>query len=133
MSRSKRQSCVSHSTTEAELVAADCALRSAGLPAMTLWEEYTGVKTTLFFHADNKAMLDIIQTGRNPTLRYPSRTHGVSVRWLHEVYMRENFHAQYTVTSLMAADIFTKSFTDARKLCALCEQINVAPVLRFDC
>ena len=69
----------------------------------------------IVFHEDDKAMLDIIRTGRNPTLRYLSRTHGVSVKWLHEVYMRDDVHAQNTVTSLMAADIFTKGFTDARK------------------
>ena len=132
MSGSKKQGCVSHSTTEAELVAADVALRTAGLPAMTLWESYAGRKTSLFFHEDNKAMLDIIRTGRNPMLRFLSRTHGVSVKWLHEVYMRDDVHAQYMVTSLMAADIFTKGFTDARIWTSLCEQINVAPLRRFD-
>jgi hypothetical protein len=37
-SSSKRQTCVSHSTPEAEIVAADFGLRSEGLPAITLWE-----------------------------------------------------------------------------------------------
>ena len=35
---SKRQGCVSHSTPEAELVAADYAMRTCGLPALHLWE-----------------------------------------------------------------------------------------------
>ena len=48
------------------------------------------------------------------------------------VYMRGDVHAQYTVTSLIAADIFTTGFTDARKWTSLCEQINVAPLSRFD-
>ena len=34
---SKRQSCVSHSTPEAELVAVDLAIRTEGLPALDLW------------------------------------------------------------------------------------------------
>ena len=34
---SKRQSCVSHSTPEAELVAADLAIRTEGIPALDLW------------------------------------------------------------------------------------------------
>ena len=34
---SKRQSCVSHSTLEAELVAADFGLRTDGLPSLSLW------------------------------------------------------------------------------------------------
>ena len=55
MSGSKKQGCVSHSTTEAEIVAADVAFRTAGLPAISLWESYMGKKTA-FFHEDNKAM-----------------------------------------------------------------------------
>ena len=39
---SKRQTCVSHSTPEAEIVAADCAVRTEGLPALPLWEEILG-------------------------------------------------------------------------------------------
>ena len=35
---SKRQACVSHSTPEAELVAATFALRHCGLPALVLWD-----------------------------------------------------------------------------------------------
>ena len=33
---SKKQTCVSHSTPEAEIVAFDCALRTVGLPALQL-------------------------------------------------------------------------------------------------
>ena len=128
---SKRQGCVSHSTTEAELVAADTAFRTAGLPLLGLWESYVGNVVTLHFHEDNKAMLDIVRTGRNPTLRYVSRTQGVSIKWLHEVYQKENIVSNYTSTSLMAADVFTKVFTDAVKWCARCEQIGVAPIARL--
>ena len=35
---SKRQGCVSHSTPEAEIVAADVAMRSMGMPALKLVE-----------------------------------------------------------------------------------------------
>jgi hypothetical protein len=35
---SRRQKCVSHSTLEAEIVAANEALRTVGLPALSLWE-----------------------------------------------------------------------------------------------
>ena len=40
---SKRQHCVSHSTPEAEIVAADFALRTVGLPALSIWELIGGV------------------------------------------------------------------------------------------
>ncbi len=36
--RTTKQTAVSHSTVEAEIVAADHALRTSGLPAMPLWE-----------------------------------------------------------------------------------------------
>ena len=35
---SKRQGCVSHSTPEAEIVAADVTLRTMGLPALSIWD-----------------------------------------------------------------------------------------------
>ena len=35
---SKKQSAVSHSTPEAEIVAADIAIRTLGIPAMDLWD-----------------------------------------------------------------------------------------------
>ena len=40
---SKRQSCVSHGTLEAELAAATLALRSSGLPFLPLWEQLAPV------------------------------------------------------------------------------------------
>ena len=48
---SKKQTCVSHSTPEAELVAADHAVRAEGLPALPLWEllessRFTSRRTT---------------------------------------------------------------------------------------
>ena len=39
---SKKQSCVSHSTPEAELVAANLAVRTEGLPALDLWTKVSG-------------------------------------------------------------------------------------------
>ena len=38
---SKRQGCVSHSTPEAEIVAADVTLWTMGLPALSIWETLT--------------------------------------------------------------------------------------------
>eukprot|EP00975_Prorocentrum_lima_P011678 2485332-Prorocentrum_lima.AAC.1 len=39
---SRRQTCVSHSTPEAEYVAGDYAIRAEGLPHWTLWENILG-------------------------------------------------------------------------------------------
>ncbi|MFM7990610.1 MAG: hypothetical protein ACKPKO_65945, partial [Candidatus Fonsibacter sp.] len=54
---SKRQSCVCHSTPEVELVVADYGLHTNGLPP-------------LLFHEDNQAMIRVVTTGKNPTMRY---------------------------------------------------------------
>ena len=79
---SKKQTCVSHSTPEAELVAADLAVRAEGLPALTLWEvvwrSYAGVEPgdksnmpeKLRFREDNAAAIQILKSGKSPTLRH---------------------------------------------------------------
>ena len=77
--QSKKQSCVSHSTPEAEIVAADIAVRTEGLPALQLWEAVLERKVTLLFQEDNAAAIRIIETGKNPTIRHLGRTHRVGL------------------------------------------------------
>ncbi len=78
--QSKRQTAVSHSTVEAELVACYHGLRSEGLPALLLWEPILGRKTSLVLYQVNQATMRIIQTGKAPTLRHIRRVHQVSMR-----------------------------------------------------
>eukprot|EP00975_Prorocentrum_lima_P053800 11289506-Prorocentrum_lima.AAC.1 len=56
---SKRQTCVSHSTAEAEYVAGDYALRAEGLPHLTLWDNMFGRTPTLIFAEDNESMANM--------------------------------------------------------------------------
>ena len=107
---SKRQGCVSHSTPEAEIVAADVTLRTMGLPALSIWETLTGKSPKLLFHDDNQGMIGVVRSGRNPTMRHLERTHGIAITSLHELFTRENYVLMYEVTSKMAADIHTKGF-----------------------
>jgi hypothetical protein len=58
-------------------------------------------------HADNQAMIKIVESGRNPTMRYLGRTHGVSVAWLHETFKGEDLSLAYEISTRMCADIFT--------------------------
>jgi hypothetical protein len=81
---SKRQSCVSHSTPEAEIVAADVALRTEGMPGLQLWDRLLGRKVVLQFHEDNQAMIKVCTTGKNVVMRHLGRTHRVAVSWLFE-------------------------------------------------
>ena len=82
---SKRQTCVSHSTPEAEFVAADYGLRTDGLLALSLRRVLLPHQPPLLFHEDKQAMIRVVSTGKNPTMRYLARAHRVSVAWLHDV------------------------------------------------
>ena len=113
---SKRQTCVSHSTPESEIVAADAALRLVGLPALQLWDRLLPQPAHILFHEDNQAMIRICETGRNPTMRHLGRTHRVDVAWLHERFASPDVTLQYVVTDEQCADIFTKGFQRPRQM-----------------
>jgi hypothetical protein len=126
---SKRQTCVSHSTPEAELVAMDTTLRVVAMPSRIMWDTLVPTMKAFVF-GDNEAMLQVIKTGRNPTMRYLARTHIVSISWLHEVYQSGTFTFKFRETAGMAADIFTKAFSNPQKwldairlVCIFCASI----------
>ena len=70
-------------------------------------------------------MIQVINTGRNPSMRYLHRTHRVSVSWLHEVFKGDNIVLMYEDSAKMAADICTKGFVDKDKWEQMCGLINV--------
>ena len=70
-------------------------------------------------------MIRIVETGRNPTMRYLGRTHGISVAWLHEVFQGDDLNLAYEISARMCADIYTKAFTDADKWKSACWLIGV--------
>ena len=74
---SKKQSCVFHSIPEAEIVAADLAIRTEGSPALQLWDMVLQRPVRLIFQEDNQATIQIL-TQKNPTLRHLNRTHRVN-------------------------------------------------------
>ena len=106
---------VVHSTPEAEIVAADVAMRAMGMPALRLMERILGKEPKLVFFDDNKAMISVARSGKNPTKRYPERSHGVAVTWMHDMFERDYMYLAYEVTDRMAADIYTKAFSGSRK------------------
>ena len=95
----------------------DFAMRTVGLPSIGLWEVLLPHKHSLIVHDDNSAMIRVVETGWNPTMRYLHRTHRVSVAWLHEQLEpgRDGIELIYEDTNRMAADIFTKAFTNREK------------------
>ena len=81
---SKCQDCVSSSTPEAELVSCHYAYHKVLLPAMDLWETLLPTAGKGIFHEDNTAMIQVIRTGRNPTMKHLHRVHRICVATLHE-------------------------------------------------
>ena len=122
---SKRQGCVSHSTPEAEIVAADVTLRTMGLPALSMWETLTESSPKLLFHDDNQGMIGVVRSGRNPTMRHLEGTHGISITSLHEHFSKDHFVLTYEITAKMAADIHTKGFTNPLAWKKACMLINL--------
>ena len=116
---SKIQSCAAASTPEAELVAGSHGLVRELLPALDMCDKILPVGYDATFHEDNQAMIRVIETGRNPTMRYLHRTFRMSIATLHEILTGQVtdtvVRCQYTNSSEMAADIFTKGFTDKTK------------------
>eukprot|EP00972_Heterocapsa_arctica_P072041 10638928-Heterocapsa_arctica.AAC.1 len=102
---SKRQGCVSHSTPEAEQIAAYFSLRHCGLPCLSLWWTLLLNQHNLRFHEDSQAMIRVVETGRNPTMRDLLRTHGVSGAWLRETFNNTCSYLDYELSSRMCADI----------------------------
>ncbi len=122
---SKRQGCVSHSTPEAEIIAADFALRTMGIPVVDLWTSVAGQEPKIIFHDDNQAMIAVIRSGKNPTMRHIERSHGISIVWMHEMFLLSYIILIYEITSKMAADIHTKAFRDPMAWKRACMLINV--------
>ena len=76
---SERQTYVSHSAPEAELVAADFGLRTDGLPSLSLWRALFPPQHPLLFHEDNKAVICVVTTGKHNDVllsTYASRSGG---------------------------------------------------------
>ena len=121
--KAARQTAVSHSTVEAEVAAADVAARSIGLPQLDLWSSLAKSSNL----EDNESTYQIIKTGRNPTMRHISRTHGVNIQWPHDVYTKGDMNMIYTRTEAQCADIFIKNFRDVQKWHKAVQDIGVAP------
>lgn len=92
---SKKQTAVSQSTTESEMVAADFGLRTEALPLMTLYDAFLKRETRCLFLEDNQSTLRSITTGKHQSLRHMNRTHIVNVHWIFR------FVATYLLTSVI--------------------------------
>jgi hypothetical protein len=125
---SKRQGCVSTSTPEAEIVAGNFGFRSVLIPQLNLWDVLFRRTVQGYFWDDNKAMIQVCRTGKNPTMKWLSRTHRVSVASLHEMLgnpaSKLDVTLGYRNTNYMSADIYTKAFSQEDKWLHAAKLIN---------
>ena len=59
------------------------------IPALDMCDKILPVGYDAIFHEANQAMIRVIETGRNPTMRYLHRTHRISIATLHEIITGE--------------------------------------------
>ena len=67
---SKKQTSVSTSTAEAELTAVFYMIPNLGLPGTELWSALLDRNVLVDIHEDNQAVLQIVRTGKNMTMRH---------------------------------------------------------------
>lgn len=116
-----------HSTPEAEVVAADYALRNLGIPSLRVWDTLVSHDSKITFHDDNQGMIGVMRTGRNPTMRHLHRSHDISIVWMHQMFQQDYIDLAYEITARMAADIHTKDFSGAHQWRHACHLINIMP------
>lgn len=81
---SARQTALSNSTPEAEFAACHLAHKKAYLPSLDLYDKLLPKGYHKVVHEDNQAMIQIVHTGINKTMRWLSRNHGSAIRYLYD-------------------------------------------------
>ena len=78
--QSEKQTAVAFSTPEAELVAGVVGYQKTMIPALDLWETLCSNMRPPLFHESNQAMILVVNSGRNPTMRHTGRVHRVILK-----------------------------------------------------
>ena len=119
------------------MVACHFTYKNVLLPTFEIWDAFLPEGWHSYLHEDNQAMERIIQTGRNPTMKTLPRCHGVNINFLHERLSdsagegadrtpnRDPCTLKDCGSDTMAADIYTKAFSNDEKWEAACRLINI--------
>ena len=93
----KKQTAVSRSSTESEIISQDAGLRLDGLLALKLWDLIVSVFGS------------VSQISDLTTMRHVSRTHRVALDWLFDrINLDPKIQIKYIDTKNLLADILTK-------------------------
>ena len=106
---STRQTSVSRSTTESEIVSLAHSSFQEALPALQLWQTILDYPIELVIHEDNQATILVAKKGYSPKLRHIACTHKVNLGSIAEVLDEDDVKLHYVETNSQAADIFTKA------------------------
>ena len=95
---SNRQSATSHSTTEAELVAASKMLRESLIPIQSLWALLLQRPVDAVIHEDNMSTIVMINAGCSPQLRHIQKNHRISLGEVHELCQHDDIILEHIET-----------------------------------
>ncbi len=112
---SSKQSQVSHSTPESEVVAADTALTKTMVPVIALLHDQMNVPfSERVLYEDNEVAENCLRTGVTRSMQHLlSRTHGIAIQATAECIARERITVRRVSSDRMKADVFTKPFVSA--------------------
>ena len=104
--------------------------RTVLLPSLDMWDVLLKPGYRAVLHEDNQPTKRIIEKQSNPTMRHLPRSHRISLKWLFEHLgsegvTRDPVDIIYTQSRCMAADIYTKGFSDPVKWANATRLINV--------
>jgi len=130
---SNQQTSTAQSTPEAELNSLNAGMRLRGEPAIDIWgvllkryhQDDPNWKLVINVHEDNTTAIIGARTGKNPTMKTLERGHGVSIAWINERIISEEYNLIHTGTKYMTADIYTKGFVNKVLWDRLRKLINV--------
>jgi len=135
----KTQTCISHSSTESEIVTLDFALRAEGLPLLMLMQHLTGGLYNAEKHGDkfegpraivfedNEAVIEIAQKKRSMVLRHVLRTHRIAIDWCFEVLDSPDIQIKFVGAKQQIADLMTKGFSKGELWESLTTQGGLVP------
>jgi hypothetical protein len=110
---SRKQTAISRSTTESEIIALAHSLFLEAIPMMSLWNRLVGPASgrpiQLKIFEDNQAAITIAESGFSTKLCHISRTHGVNIASIKDEIDKPECELLKIDTKQQAADIFTKA------------------------
>ena len=130
---SKTQRTISLSTAEAELLAAQLALREC--LAVLIILDILQIEVELELLVDSAAALSVLLTGLSSKLRYSAKSQGLAAAWCAAMLKDFSIRARKVATDHNIADLFTKAvdtFT-FRSLLTLCGWTHIDQISKPRC